>query len=85
MEDEFRIKKNYWKEEDHIDMLTLQKKIMHVSRIIFVPVDDKLKGNPDKRCISITKGGHSVAFDIEMAKSVASAILELGDEYVPLG
>ncbi len=85
MEDEFRIKKNYWSEEEFIDMLTLQKKIMHISRIRFVPVDVALKGKPEKRCISITKGGHSVAFDIEMAKSVASAILELGDDYVPLG
>ena len=75
------VKENHWAEEDHIDLITPQKAIMHVSRIIY-DGENVDKDNP-KRCLSLTKNGKSVAFDIEMAFAVAAAIQKLGEEFVP--
>ncbi len=73
-------KKDDWLPEESIDLETLQKKTLHISRIIYV---GKNKTDIPKRCLSITKAGKSVAFDIEMAKAVAAVLHKLGDEYVP--
>ena len=75
--------KSPWKEEDHLDLKTLHGNILHISRIVFVG-DKADKKNP-KRCLSITKNGKSVAFDIEMTKAIAGCLHKLGDFYVPVG
>ena len=74
-------KVNHWEEEDHIDLITPQKATMHISRIIYAG-DNADESNP-KRCLSLTKNGKSVAFDIEMAIAVAAAVQKLGEEFVP--
>ena len=77
--DKFK-KSDDWIEESHVDLETLQKKTLHLSRIVYV---GKNKTDTPKRCLSITKAGKSVAFDIEMCKAVAAVLHELGDEFVP--
>ena len=78
--DKFK-KKDDWQEEDFEDLVTLQKKDLHISRIIYIGKNQD--PNKPKRCLSITKSGKSVAFDIEMCKAVAAVIHKLGDEFVP--
>lgn len=72
-------KKQNWISEANISLETLAKSVMTINRIRYVGK----YANPKKpkRCLSITKNGKSVAFDIEMAKAVAASLHELGDEY----
>jgi len=81
--EKYLIKKNKWVEEDHRDLKTLQGKILHLSRIKFVPVQPELSKEPIKRCLSLTKNGRSVAFDIEMVKAVTAYLEELGADFAP--
>ena len=74
-------RENHWEEEECLDLITPQQATLHVSRIMYIG-ENAEKDNP-KRCLSVTKNGKSVAFDIEMAFAVAAALQELGDKFVP--
>ena len=75
-------RENHWEEESCLDLITPQQATLHVSRIIYIG-ENAEKDNP-KRCLSVTKNGKSVAFDIEMAFAVAAALQELGDKFTPM-
>ena len=76
-------RENHWEEEQSLDLITPQQATLHVSRIKYI--GENAEKDNEKRCLSITKNGKSVAFDIEMAYAVAAALQELGDKYVPEG
>ena len=85
-EDKFEIDKfkkkertNFWKAEDTIVLETLMKSELTVNRIIYIGPNSA--GKKAKRCISITKNGKSVSFDVEMAKAIAASITQLGKGY----
>jgi len=70
-----------WKEEQSFDLETPNKAKLHISRIVYIG-ENADPDNP-KRCISLTKNGKSVAFDIEMGDAGAAAIQELCDGFIP--
>ena len=74
------VKENHWSEEDCVNLLTPQNATLHLSRIVFTGEGE---ASGQKRCISVTKNGKSVAFDIEMAFAVAAVVQKLGEKYVP--
>jgi hypothetical protein len=74
---EVKVKKSQWLEEDSRDVESLLNQNVHVSRIVS-------KINPNKRCISISKHGKSVAFDIEMGLVIKEIIGELCKDYARL-
>ncbi len=78
--EQFRKKENpNWKEEDSIELTTLMGRVLSVNRILYQgPNSDPKK---PKRCLSLTKNGKSVAFDIEMYQAVVAAIKELGEGF----
>lgn len=69
-----KVKKSAWVEEDARDVESLMNQNVHVSRI-------RSMIDPKKRCISITKHGKSVAFDIEMGNVIKEIIAELSKDY----
>ena len=69
-------KKNNWKEEDSIEVETIMGKIVSINRILYI--GENADPQKPKRCISITKNGKSVAFDIEMYLAICQAIKEMG-------
>ncbi len=71
----------HWKEEEHIDLITPQKATIHISRIKYI--GENADPEHPKRCLSVTKNGKSVAFDIEMCQAVGAALEELGMEFMP--
>lgn len=83
--EKFQVKEKVlnWKEERSFDLETPNKAKLHISRIVYIG-ENADPENP-KRCISITKNGKSVAFDIEMGDASAAAIQELSDGYIPAG
>lgn len=74
-------KPKHWEEEDHLDLITPQKATIHISRIRYI--GENADPEKPKRCLSVTKNGKSVAFDIEMCQAVAAAMEELGMEFLP--
>ena len=72
--DKYKIKKSAWTEEDSRDVESLLNQLVHVSRI-------RSNIDPKKRCISISKHGKSVAFDIEMGLVIKEIIGELCKDY----
>ena len=76
-------RENHWEEEQSLDLITPQQATLHVSRIKYI--GENADTDNEKRCLSVTKNGKSVAFDIEMAYAVAAALQELGDKFVPEG
>lgn len=73
-EPKYKVKKSSWTEEDSHDVQSLLNQTIHVSRIVS-------KIDPKKRCISISKHGKSVAFDIEMGLVIKEIIGELCKDY----
>jgi hypothetical protein len=71
---EIKVKQSAWLEEDSRDVETLLNQVVHVSRIVS-------KIDPSKRCISVSKHGKSVAFDIEMGLVIKEIIGELCKNY----
>jgi len=71
---EIKVKQSAWLEEDSRDVETLLNQVVHVSRIVS-------KIDPNKRCISVSKHGKSVAFDIEMGLVIKEIIGELCKDY----
>jgi len=71
---EIKVKQSAWLEEDSRDVETLLNQVVHVSRIVS-------KIDPNKRCISVSKHGKSVAFDIEMGLVIKEIIGELCKNY----
>jgi len=74
-------KPKHWEEEDHKDLITPQKATIHISRIKYI--GENADPEKPKRCLSITKNGKSVAFDIEMCLAVGAALEELGIDFLP--
>ena len=71
---EIKVKQSAWLEEDSRDVETLLNQVVHVSRIVS-------KIDPNKRCISVSKHGKSVAFVIEMGLVIKEIIGELCKNY----
>ncbi len=71
----------HWEEEQHIDLITPQKATIHISRIKYI--GENADPERPKRCLSVTKNGKSVAFDIEMCQAVGAAMEELGMDFIP--
>jgi len=69
-----KVKKSSWVEEDSRDIESLMNQTVHVSRI-------RSTIDPNKRCISISKHGKSVAFDVEMGLVIKEIIGELSKDY----
>lgn len=83
----FKVKhESKWDPEEEIELETLQKSRLKISRIVFDQPD-----KPVKRCIAFSKNRKSVAFDIEMVPVVIATLKkitpkafipeELRDEY----
>ena len=60
-----------WKSEDSVELETLKKSRLLISRIVYD------KEDPPKRCIAIEKNRKRVAFDIEMVPVVIAALKKL--------
>jgi len=69
-------KSTNWKPEQTIELETLMGSSLTINRILYI--GDKASNAKPKRCISLTKNGKSVAFDIEMYQAVAAAMKKLG-------
>jgi len=85
--EKFKVKhESKWKSEEEIELETLQKSRLKISRIVFDEPD-----KPIKRCIAFSKNRKSVAFDIEMVPVIIATLKkitpkafipeELRDEY----
>ena len=61
-----------WKSEEEIELETLQKSRLKISRIVFDEED-----KPIKRCIAFSKNRKSVAFDIEMIPVCLVSLIQL--------
>lgn len=59
---------NKWRSEDSVELETLKKSTLLISRIVFDEED------PPKRCIAIEKNRKRVAFDIEMVPVFIAAL-----------
>ena len=71
--DRFKVKhESKWKSEDEIELETLQKSRLRISRIVFDEPD-----KPVKRCIAFSKNRKSIAFDIEMVPVNLVSIIKL--------
>lgn len=69
---------NKWVSEDSIELETLKKSTLLISRIVFN------EGDIPKRCIAIEKNRKRVAFDIEMVPVIIAALRKMcPDEFVP--
>jgi len=69
---QFQVKdNNKWKSEEEIELETLKKSRLKISRIIFDEED------PPKRCIAFSKNRKNLAFDIEMVPAVIAVLKKL--------
>ena len=70
--------KNNWVSEESVELETLKKSTLLISRIVFKGED------PEKRCIAIEKNRKRVAFDIEMVPVIIAALRKICPEkFVP--
>jgi len=71
--DRYKVKnESKWKSEEEIELETLQKSRLKISRIVFDEPD-----KPVKRCIAFSKNRKSVAFDIEMIPVALVSLIKL--------
>jgi len=77
--EEFKVEKETkWRSEDEIELQTLKKSILKVSRIVY---DEE---EPPKRCLAFSKNRKSLAFDIEMVPVVIAAMKKMcPKEFLP--
>ena len=70
--DQFKVKsESKWIAEEEIELETLQKSRLKLSRIVYNESD------PPKRCIALSKNRKSVAFDIEMIPVVIATLKKI--------
>ena len=70
--EKFKVKnESRWKPEEEIELETLQKSRLKISRIVFEESD------PPKRCIAFSKNRKSVAFDIEMVPVIIATLKKI--------
>lgn len=77
--DAFKKKKvNKWVSEASVELETLKKSTLLISRIAYNEED------PPKRCVAIEKNRKRVAFDIEMVPAVIAALRKIcPQEFIP--
>ena len=72
-------KESKWEAEEEVELQTLQKSVLKLSRIKFIEDDGHIK-----RCIALSKNRKSVAFDIEMIPAVIAVLKKITPkEFVP--
>ena len=70
--EQYKVKtESKWVAEEEVELETLQKSRLKLSRIVYNESD------PPKRCIAFSKNRKSVAFDIEMVPVVISVLKKI--------